>query len=429
MGEVYRAYHVEQDRVVALKLLLVELGDDAEFRARFLRESRVTARLTDPHVIPIHNWGEIDGRLYLDMRYVAGEDLGSRLDRDGPLAPADAVEVIGQVARALDAAHRSGLVHRDVKPSNVLLCQDEPDAGLFAYLVDFGIARTVSGATSVALTRAGTTLGSLDYMAPERFLERPVDARTDVYALGCVLYECLTGQRPFPLDGLGPCMNAHLSSRPPRPSEHRAGLPGTLDDVVATAMAKDPARRFPTAGALATAARRALISALAPPSLRHGPTAQPEAQPTGRTASGLDGPRRPATPPPPDADLVTRRAAPPPRVPLSQDHPTVRPTTSAGPRPAARPESHRSESVPLGRDHPTVRRPTDARPIRRANERPAPSTPGTEAAPRPLVGESLGPPSWQTASTTHTGPTRRWLLPMIVLLVVLLALTGYLLLR
>jgi serine/threonine-protein kinase len=162
MGEVYRAYDETHDRVVALKLLSESLAHDAGYRERFRRESRVAARLREPHVIPIHSYGEIDGRLFLDMRLVEGEDLGEALDRDGPMPPERAVNIIGQIARALDAAHDDGLIHRDVKPSNVLLSNPGSDED-FIYLVDFGIARTAGSGKAAALTQTGAALGSFDY--------------------------------------------------------------------------------------------------------------------------------------------------------------------------------------------------------------------------------------------------------------------------
>ena len=249
MGEVHRAYDSRRDRVVALKLLSAQFAGDPGFTARFRRESQVAARLRDPHVVPIHDFGEIDGRLFIDMRLVDGTDLAALLAREHRLDPVRAVHVVAQVAAALDAAHRDGLVHRDVKPSNVLLTGgDHPD---HAYLTDFGIAHS---ATGTALTGTGATLGTAQYMAPERFLHGGGDARMDVYSLGCVLHEALTGRRPFDTaDAVGQ-MYAHVNFPPPRPSDLVPGVPVGLDDVVARAMAKDPARRFPTAGALATAA-------------------------------------------------------------------------------------------------------------------------------------------------------------------------------
>src|SRR4051794_12157538 len=198
MGEVYRAYDTEQDRTVALKVLPAGLSRDPQYRGRFRREARLACALTDPHVVPIHRYGEIDGQLYLDMRLVEGEDLEEVLRREGRLAPDGAVRVVEQVASALDAAHRNGLVHRDVKPSNVFLTRSaSPDGPRFAYLGDFGIARDLSGTTGSVLTATGTAIGTPDYMAPERFSGDPVDGRADVYALACLLHECLTGERPF----------------------------------------------------------------------------------------------------------------------------------------------------------------------------------------------------------------------------------------
>jgi len=254
MGEVHRAFDTRRNRHVALKRLPRELAADAGYQRRFRRESELAARLAEPHVIPIHDFGEIDGQLFIDMRLVAGQDLAVLLEREGPLPGPRAVELLGQVAAALDAAHAEGLVHRDVKPSNVLVAP-----GDFAYLVDFGVARQTGG-EATALTGAGATVGTLAYLAPERF-EGGGDHRVDVYALACVLFEVLTGQRPFPATSLPALIHAHVHLPAPLPSQRCAGLPRALDDVVARGMAKDPDARFPGAGLLAQAARAALAEA------------------------------------------------------------------------------------------------------------------------------------------------------------------------
>jgi serine/threonine protein kinase len=227
-------------------------------------------------VVPIHRHGEIDGQLFLDMRLVDGDDLSRVLRRDGPPDPDAAVRVVEQVASALDAAHDAGLVHRDVKPANVFLTRRDR----FAYLGDFGIARDAASST---LTATGTTLGTLDYMAPERFLGRAVDARADVYALACLLFETLTGRKPFAGEELPALMNAHLNLAPPRPSDLRR-VPPALDAVVARGMAKDPAYRFGSAGELARAARAALTGPvlLPPPTYLAAPAGLSRPVPGGR---------------------------------------------------------------------------------------------------------------------------------------------------
>lgn len=284
MGEVYRAFHTEQERVVALKLLLPALSNDDVFRRRFLRESRLAARLTDPHVIPVHGWGEVDGRLYLDMRFVEGEDLSELLGRCGALPPARAVDIVEQVASALDAAHGMDLVHRDVKPSNVLLAASGGADG-FAYLADFGIARLTQSEDTSGITSGGAAIGTLAYMAPERFLGDTLDKSADVYSLACVLYECLTGRRPFEVTEPIAIISAHLYAEPPLPSQLDPRVPPALDDVVAVGLAKEPSQRYASAGALAAAARAALST--------RTPTSVP---PSRRTSA----PRTPAprTPPP-----------------------------------------------------------------------------------------------------------------------------------
>ena len=250
MGEVYRAYDTKHDRIVALKVLPHHLAEDITFQQRFRREAQAAAALNEPHVVPIHGYGEIDGRLYLDMRLIEGRPLASVLSDTGKgLDPAFAVSVIEQVAAALDAAHASGLIHRDIKPSNILITHRQ-----FAYLIDFGLART---AGENGLTTAGSTLGTLAYMAPERFDGGNADPRSDNYALACVLYECLTGSRPYPSDSMAQQVAGHVRQPIPKPSDKDPRL-AAFDDVIAKGMAKKPDQRYQTAGELAAAARQAL---------------------------------------------------------------------------------------------------------------------------------------------------------------------------
>jgi hypothetical protein len=249
MGVVYRAYDTVKGRTVALKVLVPELAADRLFRDRFRRESRRAARLSEPHIIPIHDYGQIDGQLFIDMRLVEGTDLETLLARGGPLPPTAACWIVAQVASALDAAHAAGLVHRDVKPSNILIAghgQSMP----FAYLIDFGIARLVD---SRSVATGSATIGTLAYMAPERVEGASGDRRVDVYSLACVLYECLTGRQPFSGEMVA-VMWAQLHAMPPPPTAVRPGLPTGIDAAVARGMAKKPADRYGTAGDLAEAA-------------------------------------------------------------------------------------------------------------------------------------------------------------------------------
>jgi YVTN family beta-propeller protein len=251
MGAVYRARHLALDRSVALKLLPADLAEDERFRERFLRESKLAASIEHPNIVPIYDAGEVDGSLYIAMRYVEGTDLKALLRREGALEPARALALVSQLADALEAAHERGLVHRDVKPSNALL-----DAGGRLYLTDFGLTKSVSDRS--ALTATDQIIGTVDYVAPEQIEGKPVDRRADVYSLGCLLYECLTGEVPFPRDSELAALWAHVQERPPKASLRRPELPKEIDGVIAKAMAKAPAGRFGTCGELVEAARAAL---------------------------------------------------------------------------------------------------------------------------------------------------------------------------
>ncbi|WP_205874268.1 serine/threonine-protein kinase [Mycobacterium camsae] len=250
MGQVFRANDTVIGREVAIKVLPPEMAGLPGYRERFRREAQIAARLTEPHIVPIHDTGEIDGRLYLVMPVIEGVDVQTLLARQGPMDPARAVRVIQQLAAALSVAHRNRLVHRDVKPSNALLTADE-----HVYLIDFGIAHDAS---ATRMTQTGMMVGTFAYMAPERFLAGSVDARADVYALACVLHECLTGARPFPGDSMEQQIAGHLTMDPPKPSKLNPAVPSALDHVIARGMAKQPNERYQTAGELAAAAHDAI---------------------------------------------------------------------------------------------------------------------------------------------------------------------------
>jgi serine/threonine protein kinase, bacterial len=251
MGEVYEAEDTRKHRVVALKLISQQFSTDAMFRARMHREADTAGRLTEPHIVPIHDYGDIDGQFYVEMRMIDGVSLRTLLTHYGPLTPARTVAIIRQIAAALDAAHANGVTHRDVKPENILVTNDD-----FAYLVDFGIAR---GATDPGLTQSGIAVGTYNYMAPERFTGDEVTYRSDIYALACVLGECLTGAPPYRADSVERLIAAHLLEPAPRPSQLRPGrVPPALDPVIGKGMAKNPTDRYFTAGDLAVAAHGAL---------------------------------------------------------------------------------------------------------------------------------------------------------------------------
>jgi len=254
MAVVFRAHDDQLGRPVALKIMAPSVASDAEFRQRFIRESKAAAAVDDPHIIPVFEAGESAGVLFIAMRYVAGGDARSLLAREGPLNLDRVSAILVSVASALDAAHAAGLVHRDVKPGNMLMDvrTGRPD---HVYLADFGLTKATSGA--VALTSTGRFLGTADYAAPEQIGGRPVDGRADQYALACAAVEMLTGQTPFPFENVMAVLTAHMSKPPPRLSARRHGLPAELDAVLGRAMAKSPDDRYRSCGDFTAAFLRA----------------------------------------------------------------------------------------------------------------------------------------------------------------------------
>jgi Protein kinase domain len=254
MAVVFRARDNQLGRLVALKIMAPSVASDAEFRQRFIRESRAAAGVDDPHIIPVFEAGESAGVLFIAMRYVAGGDVRSLLAREGPLSVARVSAILVSVASALDAAHAALLVHRDVKPGNMLMDvrKGRPD---HVYLADFGLTKATSGA--VSLTGTGRFLGTADYAAPEQIGGRRVDGRADQYALACAAVEMLTGQPPFPLENVMAILTAHMSEPPPPLSALRHGLPAELDAVLGRALAKSPDDRYLSCGDFTTAFERA----------------------------------------------------------------------------------------------------------------------------------------------------------------------------
>ena len=365
MGEVYEAEHTVKEWTVAVKLMSDTFSKDPVFRERMKREARIAGRLQEPHVVPIHDYGEIDGQMYMEMRLIEGVDLDALLKRFGPLTPPRAVAIITQIASALDAAHAAGVMHRDVKPPNILVTRDD-----FAYLVDFGIA---SATTDEKLTQLGTAVGTWKYMAPERFSNDEVTYRADIYALACVLHEAVTGSPPYRADSASTLVTAHLYNPIPKPSEVRPGVPKALDAVIARGMAKKPEDRYASAGDLALAAHEALSD----PDQDHAANivrrSQEATLPATAEASTADvpGPTLAAAPiAPPQPQATT-----PPPAPV-QGSPAPYPATSypAGP---------------------------SSGPMPQAGQTPRPWAP--DSGPMPAAGQS-GPPYYQGGSGNWGGP-------------------------
>ena len=316
MSIVYRARHLVLERSVALKLLAPDLSDDPAFQERFIRESRLAAGLDHPNVIPIYEAGEENGVFYIAMRYVPGSNLKALLQRTGPLDPATTISVIGQIASALNAAHEKGLVHRDVKPANVLIVEGAgADESNHVYLSDFGIAKQQAS----NVTRTGMFIGTAEYASPEQIEGKELDGRSDVYSLGCVLYQCLTGNPAYEKDSEVALIYAHLLEAPPSTRSARPELSPAIDDVIAKAMAKNPDDRYATARELAAAVRQALTepAADAPPATAPEPAAAapaPVAQAAAAPPAGGTPPAgTPGPPAVPDAPAQDQAAPPPAR--------------------------------------------------------------------------------------------------------------------
>jgi hypothetical protein len=336
IGAVYEAEDTRTNRVVALKLLPAVLADAPGYAARMRHEAHTASRLRDPHVLPIRDVGEIDGKLYMDMPLIGGMNLRTILSRFGPLVPARAVSIIRQVASALDAAHEFGALHGDIKPENILITRDD-----FVYLGDFGIARA---ATVEGLTNMGRA--TFAYRAPELFTHGETTAGSDIYALGAVLYECLTGSPPYPDSNPAQVITAHLSAPIPKPSQQREGIPSALDDVIARALAKSPEVRYGHASDLAAAAEEALSGAdddgtiTAAGAIRAEPTGSAPvdtapAYGAAGAAPGFPGAFPDAVPPPPPAPAPRApQPAPPLAGPIAPGAAPPPPPYGAGPPPA-----------------------------------------------------------------------------------------------
>jgi serine/threonine-protein kinase len=312
MGVVYRAEQIRLGRKVALKLLAPEMAANAGFRARFEHESRLAAALDHPNIVPLYEAGEAGGLLFISMRYVEGTDLRKLLNARGRLEPHRAVDIAAQVAGALDAAHMRGLVHRDVKPGNILIAPGVAGGPEHCYLTDFGLTKDTS--SPVELTATGTFVGTIDYIAPEQIEGAAPDGRGDQYALACVLFECLTGHPPFPRDQEIVVMWAHLQDAPPAVTAERPDLPPAIDDVIARGMAKVPGERFASCTAMVDAARAALSDVAAPvvdltrERARRAPESRGGAAP--ETRAGVASETRPGVAPETGAEAMAAIAPP-----------------------------------------------------------------------------------------------------------------------
>ena len=380
MAVVYLARDERLDRPVALKVLAPVLAEDEAFRKRFIRESRAAAAVEDPHIIPVFEAGEAGGMLYIAMRYVPGGDVRTMVRRDGPLPPGRAAAVIAQVASALDAAHAAGLVHRDVKPANMLVDR-RSNRSDHVYLADFGLSKKRLAA-SAGLTGTGQFVGTLDYSAPEQIRGRPADGRTDQYALACAAFELLTGAPPFHREEATAVMYAHLSEPPPPVTSRRAGLPPAVDQVVARALAKVPADRYASCQEFADALLQALgtvspssrLGASDGPAPSHPPTqidlvsdgSGRQPVPAASAAAGTARtPHAEADMPSRNIDIPAASAAADTAAPVSETAPApVDPATGhAAAGPDAGPNGTATPGPPARDDH---QRPLELGPVRRS---------------------------------------------------------------
>jgi tRNA A-37 threonylcarbamoyl transferase component Bud32 len=316
MSIVYRAEHIGLERTVALKLLSPQVSEDEDFRERFQRESKVAAALEHPNIIPIYEAGEENGVLYIAMRYVEGADLKSRLKQGGPLEEHQVVVLISQVAAALDAAHDKGLVHRDVKPANILIAAGAGVEGSdHAYLSDFGVVKNTAAA---GFTKTGLFVGTADYASPEQIEGKPLDARADIYSLGCVTYEALTATPTYEKDSEVAMMYAHLLEPPPKLTEKRPDLPPEVDEVIAKAVAKSKEDRYERPTEFALALKQAVGAGAA--SGVSAVAAQPGARETVLAGASVVGRAQ-----------AEKQAEPPAQSPPAQPPPAQPPADGTGP--------------------------------------------------------------------------------------------------